>query len=472
MGLLDKLGISRKSKEITVADAVKVLRSSYVAANNNRAREKHFADATSTDADSAISGELSTIRDRARLETRNNSYARGVANIGANFVVGDGPHIQMKTENEDFNERFERDFAAWSRVADASGRMSLADMLRIGEMQLYPCGEYLFVKAGWHDRRTPVDLRYRMIEVDRLKTPDDKTSDDSIRDGVKLNKDGRPVAYYILKNHPGRNTCTSYEAVEWDASEVIHEAIITRPEQTRGEPILASSLPLFADFRRFTNATLGAAEAAALFAVLLESTSDEEYGEVPPEIFDIEPRTIATMPPGTKVSQVKPEHPATNFPQFKREFLSEVGAGAGMPYNVVAMDSSSHNYASGRIDWQAFSQAISVRRHRVKINVLSQIVGDFLDEWLLIPGNQYSEEIKNQAYYMFDALWPGLPHIDPAKEAIAFERLLANNGTTLEDWWAAKGFDYRKKLEQRKKEKELYGTPEPSTPAAEPNKDT
>lgn len=441
--------------------AIQAFRAAYVAANNNRHREKHWADAAATDADTDLSSDLKTIRNRARLETRNNSYARGIAKIGANFIVGDGPRIQMKTENEEFNERFEQDFSAWSLVADASGRMSLADMLNLGESQLYPCGEYFMLTSNGRNRITDIDLRYRMIEPDRVKTPDQFTNDDYVRDGIRIDDDGRSILYYILKRHPGRNTSSNEVFDEWSPEEVIHETIMTRPEQTRGEPILCASLPLFADFRRFTNATLGAAEAAALFAVLLKSSSIGQDTAVEPEIWDLEPRSIAVLPPDTEPFQIKPEHPSTNFPQFKREFLSEVGAGAGMPYNVVAMDSSSHNYAAGRIDWQAFHQSITVRRNHIKVNVLSRIVGDFVDEWFL-RNVGYGEEIKRQAYFMFDVLWPGLPHIDPSKEANAIKTLLDCGITTREDEWAKKGFDGRKKLAQWKREQELFGATDQS----------
>lgn len=447
--VLSKLGYSRESGVLSA------LRAAYVAANNNRHREKHWGDVTSTDADSDMASCQKIIRERSRFEMRNNSYARGVSKIGANFVIGDGPRIQMKTDDEIFNEKFENDFHTWSLAADAANKMCLADMLNLGEQQLYPCGEYFLIKSNSTDksRITDVELRYRMIEPDRIDTPDSMTSDDMVRNGVRINENGAAEIFYVLKYHPGRGISDRSHA-EFSASDVIHEAIIIRPEQTRGEPILSAALPLFADFRRFSSATLGAAEAAALFAVLLETQAfDNET--VAPQIFDIEPGTIGVMPPGCKTSQIKPEHPSTTFPMFKREFLSEVGAGAGMPYNVVAMDSSSHSYASGRIDWQAFHQSIIVRRNHIKVNVLSRIVGDFLDEWLRI--NPQADETARQAYYKFGVLWPGLPHIDPAKEANAVATQWGMGATTLEDEWAKKGYDFRPKLAQWKKEREMLG---------------
>ena len=52
---------------------------------------------------------------------------------------------------------------------------------------------------------------------------------------------------------------------------MIHYANIIRPGQHRGLPEIASTLPIFNDLRRFTNAVLAAAETAAEISFLLST---------------------------------------------------------------------------------------------------------------------------------------------------------------------------------------------------------
>jgi len=58
-----------------------------------------------------------------------------------------------------------------------------------------------------------------------------------------------------------------YRAVP--ANLIWHWFRVDRPGQVRGIPEITPALPLFAQMRRFTLATLDAAEAAADFAILL-----------------------------------------------------------------------------------------------------------------------------------------------------------------------------------------------------------
>ncbi len=56
------------------------------------------------------------LRNRARYETANNSYARGIVNTLANDVIGTGPRLQLLTEEIDANRRVEQEFARWIKA--------------------------------------------------------------------------------------------------------------------------------------------------------------------------------------------------------------------------------------------------------------------------------------------------------------------------------------------------------------------
>ena len=80
--------------------------------DNNRL---HWAGADSLSADAAASADVrKIIRERARYEVANNSYAKGIVLTLANDTVGTGPRLQMLTPDGVVNRRLEREFELWA----------------------------------------------------------------------------------------------------------------------------------------------------------------------------------------------------------------------------------------------------------------------------------------------------------------------------------------------------------------------
>ncbi|MFN7022310.1 MAG: phage portal protein, partial [Phycisphaerales bacterium] len=95
----------------------RLIRAGFDSAVTNDANRRHWANADGLSADAAASPEVRrTLRNRARYETANNAYAKGIVLTLANDVVGTGPRLQLLTEDDDANERIEQAFAAWARA--------------------------------------------------------------------------------------------------------------------------------------------------------------------------------------------------------------------------------------------------------------------------------------------------------------------------------------------------------------------
>ena len=72
---------------------------------------RHWANADGLSANAANSAEVRrTLRNRARYEVANNSYASGIVLTLANDVIGTGPRLQMLTANAEANRQIERSF--------------------------------------------------------------------------------------------------------------------------------------------------------------------------------------------------------------------------------------------------------------------------------------------------------------------------------------------------------------------------
>jgi len=490
--ILDQFG---NSIEQPKPQAVIVRKRNYDAANNDRHTQKHFLTADNRDADSLIAVSLETLRNRVRYEIRNNSYAAGIVDTKANDIVGIGPQLQFTAGSEAFNNDVESKFAQWCADCDIQGLQSWADILKLAASRGQDsCGEGIIVLV--FDNRNGIRgprLRLQTVEPDRLHTPfslagaSEIRGDGKINQGISFDEYGRPSLYYISKKHPGSDSSTygltpsDYDMIP--ADRIIHLYRMDRPGQSRGVPWLTPAILLFASLRRYTAATVDAAETAANFAAVIKSTGGltEDAADLEEmETFDIERNMLTTLPIGWEMQQYKPEQPTSTYAEFKAEILNEIARCLNMPYNVAAGNSQKYNYASGRLDWQNYFRFISTTQAWVERQVCNRIFRRWLAEAMLIPGYLLS---PGKAIDLTDAnikwYWPGQEHVDPQKEANAQKTRLEIGTTTLAAEFSRQGKDWEKELEQRAREQKKmvelglkFGSPQNTQGANnEPQKD-
>jgi lambda family phage portal protein len=443
------------------------IRARYDAAATTDANRKHWANADGLSADAAAAPEIRRIlRNRARYESANNSYAAGIVATLANDVVGTGPRLQVLTDDAQANNEIERAFNAWARS------ISLADRLRTMRIARAHSGECFAKLVSNPAVPGPVKLDLALVEADRVTGPAWGTITPDEVDGIVYDSAGNPVAYRVLKEHPGDRSL-NLEQETLPASKVVHYFMPSRPEQSRGIPDLVPALPLFAQLRRYTIAVLSAAETAANFAGTVE-TDAPANGEADPvepmDTIELEANSLLTLPAGWKMSQVKPEQPTTSYGEFKREILNEIARCLNMPFNVAAGNSSGYNYASGRLDHQTYFKSIRIDQAHMARTVLARILAEWFDEAKLIeslvpPRVRALEALPHQWF------WDGNEHVDPAKEATAQATRLTNHTTTLASEYARHGKDWEAELRQRARELALMaelGIVLPAAPASQP----
>jgi lambda family phage portal protein len=464
MGWLDAI-LGRKG---SAAPRPVSIRARYDAAQTTEANRKHWANADGLSADAAASPEIRRIlRNRTRYEAANNSYAAGIVATLANDVVGTGPRLQVLTDDPEANNAIEQAFGAWALA------VNLADRLRTMRMARAHSGECFAKLVSNPALPGPVKLDLALVEADRVASPHWGALTPTEVDGIVYDPYGNPVAYRVMLEHPGdRSGNASHETLP--AAKVLHYYLGTRPEQSRGIPDLVPALPLFAQLRRYTIAVLSAAETAANFAGTVE-TDAPANGEADPvepmDTIELEANSLLTLPAGWKMSQVKPEQPATTYGEFKREILNEIARCLNMPFNVAAGNSSGYNYASGRLDHQTYYRAIRIDQAHMARTVLDRVLAEWFDEAKLIeslvpPRVRVLESLPHQWF------WDGTEHVDPAKEATAQATRLSNNTTTLACEFAKQGKDWEAELRQRARELELMRelgiAAAPSAPGAGP----
>jgi len=449
-----------------------VVRGKYDAAQTTHENRRHWANADHLSANATTSAEVRRVlRSRARYEIANNSYAKGIILTLANYVVGTGPRLQMLTDDPEANRLIEKEFSRWAKAT------GLAHKLRTMRIAQAESGEVFAILATNPRIETRVQLDVKLIEADQVATPISMLSPrerESVVDGVVLDEFGNAVAYFVLRRHPGDNASWSVGRDEFEqlpAESVIHLFRPERPGQSRGVPEITSSLSLFAMLRRYTLAVLGSAEQAALPSgvIYTDGPADAEAAQVEPmDTVEMDRGTWMTMPSGWKIGQVKAEQPTTVYGDFKHEVINEIARCLNMPFNIAAGNSSGYNYASGRLDHQAFFKAIRIDQVFIGDIVLDRILDAWLNEAVLIEGYLPQSVRTLDAEFPHQWFWDGLEHVDPQKEAAAQATRLQSNTTTLAAEFAKSGLDWENELRQRAREvalmRELGLTPAQATP--------
>ena len=421
----------------------------YDAALTSDENRRHWTYADGLSARAANNPDVRRIlRNRARYEVANNSYARGIVLTLANDTVGTGPRLQMLTIEASANRIVEQEFARWAKA------VRLAEKLRTMRLARAQDGEAFGLLTSNERLATTVKLDLRLIEAEQVTTPDLNTLLENAVDGIIFDEAGNPREYHVLQSHPGDGGLRAdYDRVP--AAAVVHLLRCDRPGQVRGIPDILPALPLFAQLRRFTLAVLGAAETAADFAGILYTdapANGEADAAEPFESIELEKRMLLTMPGGWKMSQMHAEQPSTGFKEFKQEILNEIARCLNMPFNIAAGNSSGYNYASGRLDHQTYYKSLRVDQSHLELVVLDRILTAWLSEAVLIEGYLPASLRRLDADDAHQWFWDGHEHVDPQKEAQAQATRLTNHTTTLADEYARRGQDWETQLRQRAKE--------------------
>lgn len=427
------LGFKQKGRTISAR---------YDAAQTTAENSNHWAYADSLSAQAANSSAVRLkLRTRARYEYANNCYLHGMIRTLATRTIGTGPTLQVKTGDQAIDNLIERAWSRWFKAAKIAKKLHTMRIARCRD------GEVFGLMINNPNLPGPVQLDLSVVEADQVYSPFNFADTPTHCDGIDFDVHGNPLQYYFAKQHPGSAFGTGIAVADFDkhaAQFVIHQFQEDRPGQRRGVPEITPALPLFAISRRYTLATVIAAETAANIAAYMKTPAagaddTDELTNAPFQNIDIQRGTMMTLPEGWDIAQLKAEHPTTTHADFTKSLIREQGRCLGMPFNIAAADSSSYNYASGRLDGQNFDMQIAVDRMLIA-NDLDRLLDEFLNEAALAGVIPQVQNIEHEWR------WPAGRAIDPQTEATANKINLSSGAETLPSLYAKEGLDFQSEL--------------------------
>lgn len=452
---------------------VPVVRGAFDAASRSREANRHYAGADRLSADAALSPAVRhLIISRARHEVANNGFSDGILKTLASDTVGTGPRLQLFISDEaeeSIDERnkirLQRRLARWR---DWSRAIKLTQKLKVARRAKAVDGEVFFRIIQNPKIRSHVKLDVQLYESEQVQgafsSGAPQTHSNGVPkevDGIVFDRYGNVSQYRFLKIHPGSNSLlanTSKNANYIPAEDVIHYANITRPGQNRGLTELASSLNVFTDLRRFTNATLASAEIAAEISFLLKTAVPEDDGSEQPEsklqfmdVVELKRGAGIALPEGWEGQQLAAEHPNDRYQDFCDSKLMEAARPLSMPFNLAKGNSSGYNYASGRLDHQGYHKSVNDERNVLEETILDRLLEIFENIDQIIYRDDYADEM----YVFHSWMWDGFGHVDPVKEAKAAVSRLSSKTTTLQEENAKEGKNWEQTLRQASREKKM-----------------
>lgn len=425
------------------------LRARYDAAQTNETNKNHWSMADFLSADAALNPEVRRrLNARARYEAENNGYLAGMASRLAADMVGTGPRLFLdcgEDADEELVEQVERQFWDYCDTIDLPGKLREA---RGG----YCIDGDRFGVFSTNGARNGVQLDWQTIEAEQVANPIMQMTGEL--DGIRKDRYGNVVEYHVLDVHPGSlNIAANYSSRgRWiPARYVTHWFNRRRPTQSRGIGEVVPVLELFACLRRFTMATVNAAEVAAALSLVLKTNLPAEQVAAEQGLWETFPlaRGMAmSAPEGWEPYQMKAEHPTTTFGDFERRLLTQIGSALDMPYIVAVMDSSIANYSSMRGDRLIYQRRVAVDRAACERAIVDRLFRAWLDEAALVPG-VIPDGLPMRDEWDWSWGWDGWDYVDPVKEATAEQIALSGNATTLQEVCSRRNKSWRRVLRQK-----------------------
>lgn len=440
----------------------------------------------------------STLRQRARDLFTGGGLARSGPNQLATNVVGWGIHPKPQIDGDFLGlseeERLSaesailREWKLWAEnpFCDAERQQNFYAMQNLAFLSQLMSGDVFALFDMKENKRTPYKLTVRLLEADRICTPDSSgdseiTETDNgnrIVDGVEIDREGVVIRYHIASRNPAAENNTSelsWQAIDafgkdTGAPNILHIMKHERPEQRRGVPFVAAEIELVKQLDRYLKSELTANLVSSMFSVFLESTEDDTISGLEEVVneedrvtddeyhYELGPGVVLDLPYGKKVAAVNPTRANTGFDKYIDTMETAIGSSMGIPKEVLTMKYES-NYTAARGALLDFWRAVRVYRTRFNESFNQPVYEAWLSEAVATgrieaPGF-FDDPAIRQAWC--GCMWMGasMGHVDPLKEVNAAAQRIALNITTQEQEASEyNGNDWNANKRQRKRELE------------------
>jgi lambda family phage portal protein len=435
-------------------------------------------------ADADLLYDLGLMRDRSRALTRNTPLATGALNTVVTNVVGTGIKARPKvnatrlgwsTEEADAWQKLAREeWELWAGTPDCdlTRHLDLYGLSSLVFRSTLECGDAFTLLPFKKRPGNPYGLKVQLIEADRVCNPTGQRETDQFAGGVEMDADGAPVAYHVLKTHPGS---IDPKAPEWTRIQaytsrgtrrVLHHFDQRRIGQTRGYPYLAPVIEPLKQLGEYTDSEVMAAVISSMFSVFITTPDGEGLGNVgtgspaaaggsPDDASKVKlgHGAIVDLMPGEKIEIADPKRPNVAFDPFVQAILRQVGVALELPFEVLIKHFTA-SYTAARAALLEAWRFFKVRREWLIRSFLAPIYEAWMEEAvangrLAAPGF-FDDPLIRRAYLGCRWIGDAPGQIDPVKEVSAAGLRMEEHITSLEEETILMtGGDWEENLDQQ-----------------------
>lgn len=455
-------------------------------AGKDRLTKSWTGRSTNADANQTIYGDHETLRQRAREQSINTSLMKRFYRLLRQNVIGPyGIRLQSKallkdgTPDRIVRRLVEKEWQKFCKKGsfDVSRRYSYVGFLWLWIETLARDGEVLVrLHRNWPNRW---GFAVQILEADRLDLNLNTllTNGNRVRMGVELNEYEEPIAYWLLRSHPGDVYQTPEEKYERVlATDLIHTFDPWRPHQARGFTWTHAAALDIHHLEEFRSATRIKAEQSAKITGFYEQNpewmdppedgADEEVRE------EVEAGTAKVLPWGLTYKQHQTASPGSDYAPFVKDTQRGAAGGLGPSYNRLANDLEGVNFSSlrsGELDERDFYKCAQ----ELLVSGLLDAIGQAWFESSVLTGalDIPPRDIERCSEMEWQAR--GWDWVDPLKDAKAASESIANRTKSRSYYIRANGddpeqiFDELEAEEAYLRKKGLLA--DPSTQTVNPN---
>lgn len=350
-------------------------------------------------AKSDIDANLSTLRDRAADLAINSPIGSAAIKTQMTGVINAGlkifPHVNGEIlgltadEARDWNRKTKREFELWANdlSCDFYHRNNFFELQRIAYINELVDGDcFCLFRRRAPKGDNPYSMKLQLIEAARVSNPLNSgygvaggvpvfvemqglKKDSRIVNGVEVDKSGIIQAIWIsnkIWNEPNNlNSELKWQRVKFfgensGTKNILHLCFDTRIEQFRGEPYLAPIIETLKQVNRYADAELTSAIIKSFFSIFFvqpESNFDvyQIAGDEKPDItapcldvtdYKLGSGTMSALPRGVDVKSIDSSNAQSTFESFITHYIRQVGAGLGIPEEVLEKSFKSSYSAS------------------------------------------------------------------------------------------------------------------------------
>jgi len=451
-----------------------------------------------SDGDSAALYDLPSLRSRSRDAERNQPIATGAIGTTCMNVVGSGLKLQSMIDAEllgisaeaaaKWQRDTERRWSLWSesKDCDLERTRNFAASLDAILFQRLVNGESFILLPVVPLPGLANPLRLQLVEADRVGNPDLQVDRTGLVAGVEKDEHGAPVAYHILRGHPGNTRYLDQSRWAWDRypafnprtglRNVIHYYRSRRGE-TRGVPMLAPVLEPLRMLTRYTQAELMAAVVSAMFTVFVKTPTGTGMGNMlaapgaRPVVTQAQDTSagkadlqlgnglVLELNPGEDVAFADPKRPNSGFDPFFLAMVRQIGIAIGIPYEVLIKHYTASYSAARAALLDGWAYFLTMRSDLVD-NVCSVVYSVWMAQevaqgTISAPGF-FASPLVRAAWLGSQWVGPAMKQINPKDEVEAAKMRVEEGFTTrAEETAQMSGGDWENKHRQRVKEEQM-----------------